>query len=400
MESAVIVERDGCDDARVAIDAFGTVGGMKGAIYKELNMTGPLDEFEVAALRAGVDGGAPAWETLLDGQVLLEHAGIYGDGERIAVELNGMFFIRRELRDLGVTEDTRGHFLKLALRAESNTKLLRKLLSAGYVARQEMEEALCNASMEGTEDVVHALIDHGGNVDAQDPSSCATALSLAAWAGWFKVVHLLVEAGADVNQANYGDGETPFLSAVKADDFAIATYLSNHGADLNAKDANGVNGMCYAARAGQWVTVKFIVERGGELDGLDDDGCTALMRAAAEGHLDIVMLFIAHGAAIDRRSLRGITALKVAAQWGHASIVRVLLSRGADPNAVDDFGETPVVSAIVGGHLGILRALVEAGGDLTVRTRVGKSARKIAQEWGHREVEYYIRTSTGCCVIA
>ncbi len=102
------------------------------------------------------------------------------------------------------------------------------------------------------------------------------------------------------------------------------------------------------------------------------DGVPLLYFAAANGHKDIVIYLLDMGAGIDERSDYG-SALHVATQNEYVDIVRILLDRGADSNLRDDWRQTPLHNTTQNQHAAVARMLIESGSDINARDYTGRT---------------------------
>ena len=74
-----------------------------------------------------------------------------------------------------------------------------------------------------------------------------------------------------------------------------AEYLLARGADVNAKSADGLTPLHYAAGAGNTVVVGILLKAGADPNARSIDGTTPLMRAAGAGREDTVKRLVAGG---------------------------------------------------------------------------------------------------------
>ena len=273
-----------------------------------------------------------------------------------------------------------------------NAAIVERLLAAGANPNAVMtgETALMTAARAGSADAVKALLVHGANVNAKEPTRGQTALMWAASQQHPDVVRLLVEAGADVNarsqsytiRVNYGGqsnnggdptnpvtpgdtqrgGSTPLLFAARNGDVESLGLLLAAGARINDPLPDGMTALTLAARSGQSAAAKFLVEKGADVN-VASVGFTALHAAVLMGDLEVVKSLVAHGANPNiqltkpepiRRggqdislpvSYLGYTPLLLAAKFADADIERALLDAGADPSIPAKSGITPLMAA-------------------------------------------------------
>ena len=96
------------------------------------------------------------------------------------------------------------------------------------------------------------------------------------------------------------------------------------GADPNARDANGITPLMYAAR--------------GERPNMSNPTAT--------DHPDVVQFLLKNGADANSTTDTGFVALFWSARYGHDKVVKVLIDNGADVNAKDKEGMTAMMWAV------------------------------------------------------
>jgi len=126
-------------------------------------------------------------------------------------------------------------------------------------------------------------------------------------------------------------------------------------------------------------------------------GYTALMGAARGANLDVIRFLLSHGGQAALADKRGYTALHWAvAQPAHdpssqVACLRALLDAGADPNARNEDGLTPLMNAAWFDCRDSVRELLRRGADPLLRDSRGRSARDLASERGHKNVEELLK---------
>lgn len=130
-------------------------------------------------------------------------------------------------------------------------------------------------------------------------------------------------------------------------------------------------------------------------------GYTVLMGAARGERLELIRYLLSYGARAAAADKRGYTALHWAvAQPGHdsasqVSCLRALLDAGADPNAQNEQGITPLMNAAWFGCGDSVRELLRRGANPLLRDHKGKSAKDLALEKGHKDIEDLLKLD-GC----
>ena len=148
-----------------------------------------------------------------------------------------------------------------------------------------------------------------------------------------------------------------------------------------------------AAYRGDVDAIRRFIEDGFSPNAGNDIGYTALMGAARGERLDVIRLLLSHGGTAELADQRGCTALHciVAQPVNDASkqvaCLRALLDAGADPNARSEEGITPLMKAAWFGCTDSARELLKCGADPLLRDSKGRSARDLASEQGHKDLE-------------
>jgi uncharacterized protein len=283
-----------------------------------------------------------------------------------------------------------------------NAAIVEKLLAAGANPNATMagETALMTAARTGSVESVRALLVHGADVNAKEPTRGQTALMWAAAERHPDVVRVLIEAGADVQtrsmsypmRVNYGGqsnnggdpnnpvtpgdmlrgGSEPLLFAARNGDVESAGLLLAAGAGINDTLPDGMTALTLATRSGQSAVAKFLIEKGADVNPAGV-GFTALHAAVLMGDLDVVKALLAHGANPNIQLTKpepirrggqdislpvaylGYTPLLLAAKAADVEIERALLAAGADPAIPSKSGTTPLMAAAGFGSGGATR---------------------------------------------
>ena len=152
-----------------------------------------------------------------------------------------------------------------------------------------------------------------------------------------------------------------------------------------------------AASRGDTVAVQAFLDDGFSPNAENDAGYTALMAAARSASLEVIRLILSRGgqaALVDRR---GYTALHWAVAQtpynpsSQVACVRALIDAGADLNAANEEGITSLMNAAWFGCRDSVQELLRRGADPLMRDRQNRTARDLASERGHREVEELLR---------
>lgn len=207
----------------------------------------------------------------------------------------------------------------------------------------------------GRSRMIGRLVRHGAGVNAYDPRSNATALSVASFLGRRDAALALLDAGASIEtEAGYYD-DSAFASAAAGGEVAMLDLLAARGADVN------------------WTS--------------GAEPASALHRAILENQRPAVDWLLAHGAdvnvgAIDRKysTYRGSNLSPLGAAVGYADvrfadieIVRTLIAHGADIHERQGWqGAEPLLDAMTSDSETVT-TLLDAGANVAARDRTGRT---------------------------
>jgi ankyrin repeat protein len=279
-----------------------------------------------------------------------------------------------------------------------------------------------------------------------------TPLLFAARQGAAATVHALVEHGANVNQVSAGDHTSPLLIAAVNGQFDLAAYLLEHGADPNLASDDGSTPL-YATLNVEWAPKSFypqpraqyqqqhsyldlmrlLLDKGADPNArlrrklwytqynfdllrVDETGATPFWRAAYSSDVDAMKLLVAHGADPNLPTIRstyrsrrdngekemsdvsgrppvpvggpGIPPLLAATGEGYgegfaanahryapggmlAAVKYLVEELHADVNAADADGNTPLHNAASRGDNEMVLYLVSKGADVMAVNRAG-----------------------------
>ena len=162
------------------------------------------------------------------------------------------------------------------------------------------------------------------------------------------------------------------VDAVAERDHAAVRALLDEGVDVNARRADGVTALLWAAYSDDVEIAERLIAAGSDVDAADDHGVTPLERAAENASIQMTEMLLAAGADPNAAMTSGLTPLMTAAQTGNTGVVQALLDAGADVNAtVTTTGSTALMWAIVEQHGDVIRMLLDAGTDPSVSTVKG-----------------------------
>jgi ankyrin repeat protein len=247
------------------------------------------------------------------------------------------------------------------------------------------------ASLLGLDAVVHRLLSHGADINAQG-GRYGNALQAASATAKPKVVRLLLDSGVDVN-AQGGYYGNALQAASRASKIEMVELLLDNGADVNAHGGYYGNALQAASTAGDVDKVLLLLNSGADVT-IKGGWCgTVLQAASARGELEVVKLLLDSGADVNAQGGYYGDALQAASAEGNLKMVQLLLDNGADVNAQGGWYDNALYAASEEGHTGIVRLLLESGVDINAQGGRFDSALQAASVEGHTEIVHLLQST-------
>ena len=184
-----------------------------------------------------------------------------------------------------------------------------------------------------------------------------------------------------------GAADLPLVTAAAQQDWHGVQTLLVEGADVNARRADGVTALLWAAHWDDVGTVDALLAAGANPNAATDRGVTPLMRASENASTAVAETLLAAGANPNAAQTSGLTALMIAADTGNRDLVRTLLARGADVNAVaPSTGVTALLFAVEAPHADVVHILLESAADVSVSSKKGFTPLLLAARNGDIEL--------------
>ncbi|KAH6718728.1 ankyrin repeat-containing domain protein [Leptodontidium sp. MPI-SDFR-AT-0119] len=189
---------------------------------------------------------------------------------------------------------------------------------------------LASAVVEGSEEVVGRLLDHGFCPDV-------ASVLLAILSDRRELLIRLLDKGANPNR-RYAKFDTPLQMAVRLNRTEIIRDFLELEVNINSDPPPAPWGHSFEPRtalqlaieSGNVDLVHRLIDAGADVNGpaARHSGATALQLAAAKGYFGLAKLLIEHGADINADGARksGRTALEIAAEHGRIDIVQFFLN--------------------------------------------------------------------------
>ena len=187
----------------------------------------------------------------------------------------------------------------------------------------------------------------------------------------------------DPNFIDPETGRTPLMMAVALSDTPRVSALLASGADPDAKDANGIRAIHYAAGEPDPALLRTLIVAGADVNAKGRTGKTPIMEAARLGMLQNVKILVDAGADLDARDdlERNVVMFGAMAKQSSLEIVRHLHENGAPDFTFTSKGDTPLFLAIDYGNTDTALYLLD---------RIEKFAGNQGIHAGPIEVEYTV----------
>jgi ankyrin repeat protein len=219
-------------------------------------------------------------------------------------------------------------------------------------------------------ETVRVLLDHGADVNYQEPDHNLTALHIAAHMDT-DVTKVLLHSGADINaklsRPSYNHSTAPesgpltclHLVMLYAEDRGAlerAQLLLTNGVEVNAKTGRGNTALHQAILRPEGFA-KLLMEHGADVHIRNKDGRSALQLACERGRLS----WLAADAALDAlaKSMGNASPLHQAIWTQNQTLVVQYLQGGMDPTAKDSDGKTPLDYCVTSGNVELVKLLVD-----------------------------------------
>ncbi|KAJ7844324.1 ankyrin repeat-containing domain protein [Mycena leptocephala] len=225
---------------------------------------------------------------------------------------------------------------------------------------------LVAASQRGCEKMVRLLLEHGADPDAPTDSFHGTPLQVAAACNYTEVVQVLLQSGANVNAVTHRgfrcEPHTALHAAMEAGNFGIFQLLLDNGANICAPTKL----LFDAAKYSRNQTIELLFNHGADVNE-HPYGPMALQKALEYGHLDTVRLLLNHGANIDADFLFYGPMLHAASREGQKEMVELFVQHGANINLSAGQDGTALRAACLNGHKEIAHFLLDHGAEVNAR---------------------------------
>jgi hypothetical protein len=176
----------------------------------------------------------------------------------------------------------------------------------------------------------------------------------------FERFKAISDAREELSSRGYALTEESMAKAVERDQVDVAELYLRAGFEPDAVNELGTPVLVLAVRSGAYKIARLLVQHGADIGKQSSDrGNTALMESAVAGNAELTRLLLERGADVDTQNLGGQTALTLAVADGKLEVAHLLLERGADPFIADKLGMSAYKYAELFGHASILERVEE-----------------------------------------
>ena len=195
---------------------------------------------------------------------------------------------------------------------------------------------------------------------------------------------LLLDAGVVQATALSPDGTSALVAALQTGRDDVVNVLLNHGADANARDAQGLTPLMYAAKNGDTPAIKSLFAKMPNLIYQDREGRTALMHAVLAKAVDVIHELIDAGAPLATQVDKdGKTAIHLAVETSQKEVVQAVVQTKTAGEALgidkqDNDGNTALMYAAAAGYDEIAGILISKKANPKLANNRGKTPRDVA----------------------
>ena len=221
-----------------------------------------------------------------------------------------------------------------------------------------------------------AILDHGANPNAKQRTG-VPALHMALGKRAYDVVHAIVERGGDINvqqvNGNTGLHEPHVYNTPKPD--KVINWLVGIGANPSITNNVGDTAANHVAKQGQWKWVFLLARLGCDVNVPNRAGESLIhIAASSSGGINIVHQLADVGVNIDQPGFGGNTALHITAQKGLYEMMQALIERGANLNARNTGGASALHVAVFYDNYTCVQLLINSGADPNIKNNDGHTA--------------------------
>ena len=239
--------------------------------------------------------------------------------------------------------------------------------------------------LHGDADALHSLVQHGADVNQQDPSLRCSPLHVACLLGRLDLVTCLIKLGALIDVVD-GISLTPLQTAIRHGHTEIACYLIKSGANVSVSNSENMTPLHSVCAEGHTETALCLLECGARVNVGDKHHRTPLHMACEKDHHQTALCLIENGADINCKDENQSTPLQRACEKGHYQTAVCLIQKGVDVNSKDKNESTPLHKACMNGDDKTVLLLVQHQAHIDVQDCDQSTPLHKACEKGHHQI--------------
>lgn len=263
--------------------------------------------------------------------------------------------------------------------------------------------SLVEATRQGREGLVRQMLDHGGDIFAENERG-STAAGVARDLQLTRMIDIFnekmaVEPPARAELWNRGIDVTrqSLIVAIQEQNSELVELLIEAG--VNPESDKSVCPICAAAGYANPEMIQLLLKYDVNINTRDAFGMTPLELAAKSGKVENLKILIQNGADLKKEIIG--SALWQTASYGAISkdksyldIIIILLDNGANINSQDRNGMSSLMFAAKDGDTEMVRLLLNYNPDLNLNEfNTGNTAIRLAKKYNHREVVELLRNA-------
>ncbi|WCJ30215.1 Potassium channel AKT1 [Euphorbia peplus] len=181
---------------------------------------------------------------------------------------------------------------------------------------------------------------------------------------------------------------TLYFAAMRGDDLLLLQLLKR-GLDPNELDNNGRTALHVAASNGSEHCVMLLLEYGANPNKQDSEGIVPLWEALLGKHETVAKLLVDNGANISYGDVGQYSLTAI--EKNDLDLLKKLVDCGGNVTLLANNGTLPLHSAISEGNTEVVKFLLDLGADVDLPDVHGWTARDLADQQGHEEIQNLVR---------
>lgn len=283
---------------------------------------------------------------------------------------------------------------------QQNPTMVRLLLSSGAEPDLEGSERnsfspLLLACLRGNEDIIHALLEAGADVNRTTREGIGSIALCAGHAPTSTLVALHAR-GAGIESSNV-NGQSPLMFAAANARVENLLWLLDNGADINRISHGGFSPLFFALKSKKPEPALLLIEKGADVGQKGQDGTSVIQLAMYQHQYQVATRLLDNRVDLEAYDRNGDQLLHAAVKARQPDLVRLLIQKGAKVNAETGeskvvwryevnftaapfirYSKTPLLLAAESGSVQVMQMLLDAGADPSFKSADGNSLLHVA----------------------